>query len=183
MLLVELLFRSRHAVRVSPQFSSRMIDSARGTLNRYIPDLYLYADVYKGEESGKSPGYGLTLVAESTTGALHYAEALSTPGATPEDIAQIAARGLLQTIRRGGAVDRDHQSLVLVLMVLGSEDVARCRMGELGERAIQTLRDIKMFWGTSFKIASEPPAVDGGEEQLLVSCFGVGFINSNRTLA
>ncbi|KAH7103742.1 18S rRNA biogenesis protein [Auriculariales sp. MPI-PUGE-AT-0066] len=165
-----------HAVRVSPQFSSRMIDAARGVLNRYIPDLYLYADVYKGEESGKSPGYGLTLVAESTTGALHYAELLSTPGATPEDIAQTAARALLQAIRRGGAVDRDHQSWC-------SEDIARCRMGELSERAIQTLRDIKEFWGTSFKIVAESPAADGDGEQLLVSCFGTGFINSNRTLA
>jgi len=43
----------RHAVRVSPQFSNRMIDSARSVLNRYIPDIYLYSDVYKGEESGK----------------------------------------------------------------------------------------------------------------------------------
>lgn len=43
----------RHAVRVTPQFSNRMIDSARSVLNRYIPDIYLYSDVYKGEESGK----------------------------------------------------------------------------------------------------------------------------------
>jgi len=43
----------RHAVRVSPQFSNRMIDSCRSVLNRYIPDIYLYSDVYKGDESGK----------------------------------------------------------------------------------------------------------------------------------
>ncbi len=41
------------AVRVSPQLANRMIDAARGVLNRYIPDLYLFADVYKGDESGK----------------------------------------------------------------------------------------------------------------------------------
>ena len=43
----------RHAVRVSPQFSNRMIEAARFVLNRYIPDIYLYSDVYKREESGK----------------------------------------------------------------------------------------------------------------------------------
>jgi RNA 3'-terminal phosphate cyclase-like protein len=43
----------RHAVRVSPQMSNRMIDACRSVLNRYIPDIYLYSDVYKGEESGK----------------------------------------------------------------------------------------------------------------------------------
>lgn len=44
---------SRHAVRVNPQFSNRMIEASRSVLNRYIPDIYLYSDVYKGEESGK----------------------------------------------------------------------------------------------------------------------------------
>jgi len=43
----------RHVVRLSPQFSNRMIEAARSVLNRYIPDIYLYSDVYKGEESGK----------------------------------------------------------------------------------------------------------------------------------
>lgn len=43
----------RHAVRVSPQFSNRMIEASRSVLNRYIPDIYLYSDVYKGEDSGK----------------------------------------------------------------------------------------------------------------------------------
>ncbi|EEB92177.1 hypothetical protein MPER_09350, partial [Moniliophthora perniciosa FA553] len=45
-----------HAVRVNPQFSNRMIEASRSILNRYIPDIYLYSDVYKGDESGKSPG-------------------------------------------------------------------------------------------------------------------------------
>jgi hypothetical protein len=29
-----------------------MIEAARSVLNRYIPDIYLYSDVYKGEEGG-----------------------------------------------------------------------------------------------------------------------------------
>jgi RNA 3'-terminal phosphate cyclase-like protein len=52
-ILTLLKFPCRHAVRVSPQFSNRMIEAARSVLNRYIPDIYLYSDVYKGEESGK----------------------------------------------------------------------------------------------------------------------------------
>jgi RNA 3'-terminal phosphate cyclase-like protein len=83
-----------HAVRVSPQFSNRMIEAARSVLNRYIPDIYLYSDVYKGEESGKSPGYALSLVAETTTSVLHCAEAVSQPGVAPEDVALQAARSL-----------------------------------------------------------------------------------------
>lgn len=125
-----------------------MIEASRSVLNRYIPDIYLYSDVYKGEDSGKyvhrsptatnllitlhlrSPGYALTLLAESTTGSLHCAEAVSQPGVTPEDIALLASRALLAEVQRGGCVDRQHQTLVLLMMVLGSEDVGRCRLGE-----------------------------------------------------
>lgn len=133
----------RHAVRVSPQFSNRMIEAARSVLNRYIPDIYLYSDVYKGEDSGKSPGYALSLLAESTTGAIHSAETVSQPGVTPEDIALQASRALLCEIKRGGCIDRQHQILVLMMMVLGSEDVGRCRMGEPTPRTyVTSLRTI-----------------------------------------
>ncbi|KAH9857107.1 18S rRNA biogenesis protein [Lenzites betulinus] len=171
-----------HAVRVNPQFSNRMIEAARSVLNRYIPDIYLYSDVYKGEESGKSPGYALTLLAESTTGAMHCAEAISQPGAPPEDIALLAARSLLAEIKKGGTVDRQHQSLVLMMMVLGSEDVGRCRMGEPTARTIQLLRDVKECFGTAFKIVpaepTEPDSLD-----LIFSCYGIGYVNANRSLA
>lgn len=30
-----------------------MVESARSVLNRYVPDVYLYTDVYKGDDSGK----------------------------------------------------------------------------------------------------------------------------------
>ncbi|KAI9057882.1 18S rRNA biogenesis protein [Trametes sanguinea] len=171
-----------HAVRVNPQFSNRMIEAARSVLNRYIPDIYLYSDVYKGEESGKSPGYALSLLAESTTGAMHCAEAISQPGVPPEDIALLASRSLLAEIRRGGAVDRHHQSLVLLMMVLGSEDVGRCRLGEPTARTIQFLRDVKQAFGTAFKIAPADPS-DPESTDLIFSCYGVGYVNANRTLA
>ncbi|KZS87468.1 18S rRNA biogenesis protein [Sistotremastrum niveocremeum HHB9708] len=179
-----------HSVRVSPQFSNRMIEACRSVLNRYIPDIYLYSDVFKGEESGKSPGYALSLVAESTTGALHCSESVSEPGGSPEDTALRASRALLSEITRGGCIDRHCQSLVMLYMTLGSEDVGRCKMGELSPTAVQTLRDIRDFFGTTFKIVpdTEPPSIDDeGSEltgpQLLLSCYGTGFINVNRSIA
>lgn len=123
-----------------------MVESARSILNRYIPDIYLYTDVYKGEESGKSPGYGITLISQSTTSVLHSSECLSVPAPssstsnattpqravqTPEEIALHAARLLLEDISTGGCVDSKHQWLVLLMMVLGKEDVSKCLMGDL----------------------------------------------------
>ena len=45
------------------------IESARSVLNRPIPDIYLHLDVHKRPDSGNSPGYALSLLTESTTGA------------------------------------------------------------------------------------------------------------------
>lgn len=129
-------------------------------LNRFIPDIYLHSDVYKGEDSGKSPGYALSLIAETTEGALYCSEGVSTPRpdphstknklkretifgepkddgpmpTTPEEVALSASRALLLEIQRGGCVDRKHQWIVLLYMVLGSEDVGRVRMGSLSLR-------------------------------------------------
>nr|KAJ3419533.1 rRNA-processing endoribonuclease [Polyrhizophydium stewartii] len=77
-----------YATRMSPQMANRVVEAARSLLTRYIPDVYIYTDVYKGQESGKSPGYALSLVAESTTGALVAAECAYQPrrrAAAPED--------------------------------------------------------------------------------------------------
>ena len=80
-------------------------------------------------ENKRSPGYALSLLAESTTSSIHCSEAVSKPGLPPEDVARQATRSLLNEIDRGGCVDRKHQTLVLCMMVLGSEDVGRCKMG------------------------------------------------------
>jgi RNA 3'-terminal phosphate cyclase-like protein len=143
------------ATRVSPQMANRMVEAARGVLNRYIPDLYLFADVYRGEEAGKSPGFGLSLVSTSTTGALHCAETFSMPGQTPEEVALTAARTLLTEISLRGCITRSHQPLVLLLMALGPEDVGSARFGELTEQSIVMLRDLRQFLGVVFQVKAE----------------------------
>lgn len=59
--------------------ANRVVESARSILTNYIPDVYLYTDVYKGAESGACPGYALSLVAETTTGALISSECIYQP--------------------------------------------------------------------------------------------------------
>ncbi|GAA6030562.1 hypothetical protein JCM8097_006209 [Rhodosporidiobolus ruineniae] len=208
-----------HSVRVSPQLANRLVASARSVLNRYIPDIYIYTDVYRGEDSGKSPGYAITLVASSTSHVLHSAEASSCPpplpaGAppaerfippVPEDLGIQVARLLLDEIRRGGCVDRGWEWLVTTLLVLGGEDVGRVMLGGPFEAFfIEHLRDLKAFFGTTFKIkpvvAAPPPASgeDDGEEDVemavangggnkaepaeayVFSCVGTGFTNTAK---
>lgn len=89
----------------------------------------------------RSPGYALTLLASSTSHVLHSSETTSCPPFTtgenaegwtppsPEDMGVMAARQLLEEIRRGGCVDRGWEWLVALMLVLGGEDVGRATMG------------------------------------------------------
>ena len=60
----------------------------------------VYTDVFKGKTSGLSAGFALTLVAETTSGALLSAEAVGAGGVLPEEVGTQAAEALLQQVRR-----------------------------------------------------------------------------------
>ncbi|SAM08615.1 hypothetical protein [Absidia glauca] len=164
-----------YCTRVSPQTANRLVESARSLLNQYIPDVYIYTDVYKGAESGKSPGFALSLVAESTTGVLLSAEKAAEAGQTPEDVGIMAAKLVLNEIQQRGCVDTTSQWLNLLLMVLAPEDVGKIRVGQLTPFTIQYLRDLKSFFGVSFKIKP-----DEATSTILMTCLGIGYVNHNK---
>lgn len=64
-----------YSMKVSPQNTNRMVDGCRRLLNSLLADVYIFTDAVSGKESGLSPGYGMTLVAETTSGCLISAEA------------------------------------------------------------------------------------------------------------
>ena len=165
-----------YGTKVSPQVANRLVDGSRGVLNRYLPDVWVYTDVHKGKSSGESPGFGVALVAETTSAVLLSAELCGMAGQLPEEVGLTAADGLLDQIEAGGAVDATNQSLVLTLMCLGPEDVSRVRLGaQLTDGAVSTLRLLRDFFGVSFQIENDP--ADGS---LLLACRGVGFRNMSQ---
>lgn len=142
-----------YATRVSPQTANRMVDSARALLNKFIPDVFIYTDHYKGNESGKyvhetkrnacrpaalppthayagvrvsrlhrSPGFGLSLVAESTTGVLIHTELYAKAGETPEDIGRRSAKQLyleISRVRLPGRRSADAPALLTIVRHCG----------------------------------------------------------------
>ncbi|CAG8455460.1 7422_t:CDS:2 [Cetraspora pellucida] len=122
-----------------------------------------------------SPGFALSLVAESTTSALITAEQAANPGETPEDLGKRTAKLLLSEIRKGGCIGSPNQWLVLLLMVLSPEDVSKIRLGQLTAFTIQYLRDIRDFFDVTFKIKQDPES-----NTLLLTSVGVGYINYNK---
>ncbi|KAI8343410.1 RNA 3'-terminal phosphate cyclase [Chlamydoabsidia padenii] len=94
-----------YCTRVSPQTANRLM---------FIKGLKV---------ESKSPGFALSLVAESTTGVLLSAEKAAEAGQTPEDVGIMAAKLVLNEIQLRGCVDTTSQWLNLLLMVLAPEDI------------------------------------------------------------
>jgi RNA 3'-terminal phosphate cyclase-like protein len=167
-----------YSTRVSPQNANRMVEAARGVLNAFLPDVHIFTDHYKGSESGKSPGFGLSLVAKTTEDCLISAECTASQRELlPEDVGRKAALMLCQEVANRGCVDTSNQALVLLLMVLGPEDVSKVRLGKLSPYTIGVLRHIRDFFGTTFKIAP-----DAETKTVVLSCMGTGYKNLARSV-
>jgi RNA 3'-terminal phosphate cyclase-like protein len=114
--------------------ANRMVETSRKLLTKYIPDVYIYTDCYKGKESGNSPGYGLSLVAETSNGILYTKEYFFSDDVeqeTPETCARKATFGLLKEIEKGGCCDSLSMWMNLLMMAIGPDDVSRLRVGSI----------------------------------------------------
>jgi len=167
-----------YATRVSPQLANRLIDGARSLLNTFTADIYITADHRKaGPDAGGSPGYGITLLAETTTGCILTTEKMGVGGTIPEDLGKLAANILLEEILRGGCIDTSTQSLALLYMCLCPEDVSKIRLGPLSDYTIQFVRHLQDFFGVVFKIVP-----DSETKTVSFSCVGVGYKNVARKI-
>ena len=99
-------------------------------------------------------------------------------GVVPEDVGLQCAQILCEEVSLGGCVDSSNAWLFLSLMALTPEDVSRVRLGRLSPYSIQTLRQIKDFFGVVFNLKEEPKA-----QTVLASCVGIGYTNVAKKAA
>jgi RNA 3'-terminal phosphate cyclase-like protein len=177
-----------YSMRVSPQTTNRMVDGARGVMNQLLADVFIFTDHMSGAEAGLSPGYGLTLVAETTKGRMISAEAAANTTEegrrdedaeeeVPEDLGRRAAHALLEEVARGGVTDSVHQGLILTLCALGPEEINEVRLGPLTPYAVRTLRHLREFFGVQFAVRPERDS-----RTIFLSCIGAGVKNMSKKL-
>jgi len=179
-----------YATRVSPQIANRMVDVSKGLLLQFIPDVYIHTDHLRGKNSGKSPGFGIALYAETTEGAVYTGEAISNPSGSdlgpsvPEEVAKAAAHALFEEIYRGGCVDSSAQSLVTLFMALGDTDLSKVLIGPLSPYTIHMFRHMKELLSVTFKLDVNTKDVDLniGTPKILATCVGTGFTNLSKTI-
>lgn len=185
--MVKRIRGTAYALRVSPALSNRMVETAKGVLLKFLPDIYIHTDQRKGKQSGKSPGFGIHLVAETTKGVFYSAERISNvvsngeDPSLPEDLGNEAAQRLLQEIYFGGVTDSSSQSLMILYMALGQKDVSKVVLGPLSEYSIGFLQSLRDFFGITFKLEHyESEEETSGSEKVLLTCVGIGYSNISK---
>jgi len=183
------------AVRVSPSVPNRVVESTKGILLKFLPDVYIYTDHFTGKKSGKSPGFGLILTAETNTGVFLSAEVCSNPSGSnkptvPEELGVLGAKMLLEEIFRGGCADSCAQSLAALYMSMGPTDVSKFLVGPLSPYTVQYLRHTRDFLDLMFKLETKNDEdetesdadLQTGADKVVMTCVGIGFSNlSKRT--
>jgi len=181
--------------RVSPSVANRVVETAKGKLLQFIPDIYIYTDHMTGGKSGNSPGFGLVLTAETNTGATLSAEICSNPAGggmgptVPEELGVRGAQLLMEEIFRGGCADSLSQSLAVVLMGLGPPDVSKFMVGPLSPYTVQCLRHVRDFMDLTFKLETlvkedeDDRSLKMGSDKVVLTCVGVGFTNMSKKTA
>jgi len=111
---------------------------------------------------------------------------------SPEELGVAIAKQLLRDIATQSRVDAVFQWLILGFMALGPKDVTSVIMGPLTPFTVQFLRDIRTFFGVTFKVEDfeeDKPDDEEDEERERfktslhkLSCLGTGYINLNKTM-
>ncbi|KAK7319602.1 hypothetical protein RJT34_04325 [Clitoria ternatea] len=183
------------STRVSVQFENSMIKAARGIINPLVSDVHIFSDHRSGPQAGNSPGYGISLVAETTSGCFISADTAvshardednSSPAdddvrrdlMPPEDIGKGVAHVLLGEISQCGVVDSTHQGLLFLLCALCPQDVSKVRVGKLSQHGVETLRNIRDFFDLKFIIKPDPDS-----QSVFLKCIGCGMKNLSRKVS
>lgn len=168
-----------YSTRISPASVNRIVDAAREALQPTAVDTFIYSDVARGDEAGKSPGFGVTIVAETKSGWPIVAEGVGTKGSVPEDLGRDVALKLLEEISLRGTLSSPQATMALLFMVLGKEDVGRLLIGKgvVTPKIVRLLRYVKAFWNLEVVFKEE------SEHELVVAVKGSGFVSSSKKIA
>ena len=171
---------------VSSSVAARIAYSAKGICHKLLPDVWIHTDIHtqKNHHCGPSPSVNMILTAETTTGVTFTSEVSLRTGSNepqqgrelPEDLGVRGAVLLLQEVQRGGCIDTNIQSFILLLMCLCPEqDVCRIRIGPLSPNTIASLRLFQQAFGVTFKV--QP---DTDTKTIIISGIGMGYKNMAR---
>lgn len=180
-----------YSSKVSPTFTNRTVESSKGIMLNFLPDVYIHTDLNKGKLSGLSPGFGISLSAETTENVVYAAESVATSqGTLPEDLGKECANKLLDEIYRSGCCDSTFQWIFMLYMALGAKSVSKVVVGPLSQYSISFLQLLREFFSVTFKIDTFKEDTEDNEEEedeeesissrVVLTCVGIGYSNISK---
>ena len=143
--------------KLPSSFTTQMIDTCRGVLNNFIPDVWIAVDNYKDKELDKiSPGYGISITAETKEGFALSTDLMNDKEdltKNANDISKECSIKFLNDVYKSGCTNCHNQGLFLFLMALSEKNyVSYMKIGKLSEHTKQVLRLIYKLFGVKFNI-------------------------------
>ena len=143
--------------KLPSSFTTQMIDTCRGVLNNFIPDVWIAVDNYKDKELDKiSPGYGISITAETKEGFALSTDLMNDKEdltKNANDISKECSIKFLNDVYKSGCTNCHNQGLFLFLMALSEKNyVSYMKVGKLSENTKQVLRLIYKLFGVKFNI-------------------------------
>ena len=160
--------------KISGTFGTRLITKSKGILMNFLPDVWLVVDSYKDKNlEAISPGYGLSLTAETKEGFFLSSDIINKDNITPEELAEKCTMKFLNEIYTSGVVNVNNQGLFLFLMALSEKNyVSQMKIGLLTQYSKGVVLLIDKLLGVKFNIrevdeydmANSEDEEDNGEE-------------------
>lgn len=152
-------------------------------------------ELFPDDENNTNPDNGSNKKKKRKQNVNESSDELKTrPGTltSPEELGTHVAKLLLREISTRSCVDSVFQWLILGYMALGPKDITSVSLGSLTPFTVQYLRDLRTFFGVTFKIEKQHNVEDESEDEdspegktgdlYKLSCVGTGYMNFNKTM-
>lgn len=153
--------------KIPQSFANRIVNKVRGVLNNFLPDVWIGIDSHKDKNlENISPGYGVTLTAETKNGFAFSSDAVNQKDIeTPEDLGKKLSIRFLNDIYNAGAVNGNNLGLFLFLMALSEKNyVSQMKVGKITGHTKGVIILIDKLLGVKFNI-KEVDDYDKEEEE------------------
>lgn len=141
--------------KLHDSFSKRLINKSKGILIRVLPNVWIGEDNYKNRNLDEiTPGYGLSLTAETTKGFFYSSDEINQKDKTPEDIGKECTISFMKEIYNSGVVNANNQGLFLFLMALANNtSVSKMKIGNITKHTKGVLQLIYKLLKVKFHIS------------------------------
>lgn len=159
-----------HCVRLPERIATRMAHAAcMALIKAGYPEVNIKAESYPPTKDPHfGPGTGITLWAETESGAILGASSLGRPGKPAEQVGHEAAESLVKQFSTGCAVDRHLTDQLIPYMAL-ADGTSEITSAELTSHALTNIALVEQILGVKFE-------VDGQQgQQGRIKVIGLGF--------